>query len=225
MVSLPFPQHQSKIRTCFGFSGLALHPVPTISLFPAVSVCVSYASQTGFDLCCAAFVCTGSLARKGFAVVTKFQFAGRRRRVRARARSTPPARVLLTAPQTHPPVPCLWAHGELTSCYSPHHPTTTLDSSLWTLATHASPWTVYRCEREDWEVSATTGLLGPSAWKKIGVPGGDIASRVSASRVSGYTVEGSRQTARLVRSLCTATDGCQLAVILKHYDSGHCWEQ
>lgn len=34
VASLPFPQHQSKIRTCFGFSGLAVHPVPTISFFP-----------------------------------------------------------------------------------------------------------------------------------------------------------------------------------------------
>ena len=162
----------------------------------------------------------GSLARKGFAVVSKFQLAGRRRRVRARARSTPPARVLLTAPQTHPPVPCLWAHGELTSCYSPHQTTTTLDSSLWTLAPHASPWTVYRCEREDWEVPATTGLLGPSAWKETGVPGGDIASRVS-----GYTVDGAGQIAHLNCSLPAATDGRQLAFIQKHYDLGHCLEQ
>ena len=161
----------------------------------------------------------GSLARKGFAVV-KFQFAASRRRIRARARSTPPVRVLITAPQTHPPVPCLWAHGELTSCYSPHQPTTTLDSRIWILAPHATPWTVYRCEREDWEAPATIGLLGPSAWKETGVPGGDIASRVS-----GYTVESAGQTARLICGPSAATEGRHLAITQKHYGPGHCLEQ
>jgi hypothetical protein len=47
------------------------------------------------------------------------------------ARRHPPVRASppensLAAPRTHTPVPCLPLHGEVTSCYSPHRPTTNL---------------------------------------------------------------------------------------------------
>ena len=47
---------------------------------------------------------------------------------------------------------------------------------------------------------ATIGLLGPSAWKCIGDPGGDLASRVSR-----HTVQGGGQTARPLPDLFAAT--------------------
>jgi hypothetical protein len=158
---------------------------------------------------------------EGSTAVVKFYFPDSRRQHRARQRH-PPAivRVSLAAPQTHIPVPCLWAHGELTSCYSPHRPTTTLDSRLWTLAPHAAPWTADRCEREDWEVPATTGLLGPLAWKYTGATGGDIASRVS-----GNTVESGGPIARPHRDLFVATDILQLAFIQAHQNSEYDQEQ
>ena len=141
VVSLPFPQHQSKIRTCFGFSGLALHPVPTISLFPAVSVCVSYASQTGFDLCCAAFVYTGSLARKGFAVVVKFQFADDES-APAPAQRHPPE----CCSRHHRPTPRSLVFGRTENLlpairHTIRQPHWTLDSGLWPLTPPLGPYT------------------------------------------------------------------------------------
>jgi hypothetical protein len=160
---------------------LALESHPCPPLIPSLLPCVSCASQTtGLDVC---HLCVCWLARPNrFAAVVKSQV----RRRQTRTHWTPPARVPACS-RHHGPTPQSLVFEPRRSDFLPFATPadTTLDSGFPTLDPPAALGTADRCEREVSEVPATTGLLGPSAWKGTGDPGGG-----SASRVNRHTVEG-----------------------------------
>jgi hypothetical protein len=127
IVSPQSPVH----RRCFQVGRLEpAHKSTPCLPFPPILLSVSNASQTALSRCHFCTLCSLAPPERLWCEVRL-----RSRQHCARQRHPPAVvRVLLAAPQTHTPVPCLWVHGELTSCYSPHRPTTTLRSTLWTLA-------------------------------------------------------------------------------------------